>query len=426
MRRLLMFVALLACAAGIAGPAQGIEGEQRLLVLLVTWGPEPYSRSQAEAVLAETASFVRSASFERTSIVGDVTPWLHAFDHEPAQCDVPAIMQAADGAAARAGFDTARYTKVAYAFPRVAACPWGGAYFGSGIQLNGRMDRQVFAHELGHTYGISEEGPAWVCDGGRCEQRNYESPYSVMGHGLGDYSAYEKVTFGWVEAVARPAGNGTHAIGAIDRPSYGAQALHVLVAGDEYWFEYRPPRPRWEYDEPTATPGLAVYGGPHGLDEVASRFPVRNLLLRDPIGNGRSSVGDGETFRVPGAFEVRVAAMGADRAEAAFRWLDRTRPAAPRIVAPAASTRGRNVVVRWRPPREGGSGIAAYEVRLDGRLRRTVPAVRALDRLLVAAEPETVFRGVRPGLHRVTIVAVDRAGNRSAAATRRFRSSPRS
>lgn len=420
MRRLLTIAALLACAAGIAGPARAVEGEQRLLVLLATWGPEPYPRTQAEAVLAETAAFVRSASFERTSIVGDVTPWLRAFDREPAQCDVPAIMQAADGAAARAGFDPARYTKVAYAFPRVAACPWGGAYFGSGIQLNGRMDRQVLAHELGHTYGISEEGPAWVCDGGRCEQRNYESPYSVMGHGLGDYSAYEKVTFGWVESVGRPAGNGTHAIGAIDRPASDPQALHVLVAGDEYWFEYRPPQPRWDYDEPTATPGLAVYGGPHGLDEVASRFPVRNLLLRDPIGNGRSSVGDRETFRLPGVFEVRVDAMEADRAEAAFRWLDRTRPAAPRIVAPAASTRGPNVVVRWRPPRDRGSGIAAYELRVDGRLRRTLPAVRVLGRLLVAAEPEVTLGRHRPGPHRVTIVAVDRAGNRSDPTSRRF------
>jgi hypothetical protein len=26
--------------------------------------------------------------------------------------------------------------------------------------------------ELGHLYGTPEEGPAWVCDAGRCEPRN--------------------------------------------------------------------------------------------------------------------------------------------------------------------------------------------------------------------------------------------------------------
>jgi hypothetical protein len=415
-----VLAALVVSALGLPGPGQAIEGEQRLLVVLVTWGPEPYPVSHAQAVLAESAAFVSSASFDRTWIVGDVTPWLHAFDREPPQCDVPAIMQVADDAAIRAGFEPARYTKVVYAFPRAEACPWGGAYFSPGIQLNGRMDRQVFTHELGHTYGISEEGPAWVCDAGRCEQQNYESPYSVMGHGLGDYSAYEKFTFGWLDSVARPGGNARHAIGAIDRPSSDPQALHVLVAGDEYWFEYRPPQPRWDPDEPTATPGLAVYGGPHGLDELASRFPVRNLLIRDPVGRGRSSIAERETFRVAGAFEVTLTAMGADRAEAAFRWLDRTRPAAPRIVAPSRTTRRSNIIVRWRPPRDRGSGIGAYELRVDGRLRRTVQTVRAFERLLVAVEPEVSLGRLRPGLHRVSIVTVDRAGNRSASTTRRF------
>jgi hypothetical protein len=242
-----------------------------------------------------------------------------------------------------------------------------------------------------------------------------------MGHGLGDYSAYEKFTFGWLDNVARPRGAASFAIGAIDRPSSDPQALHVLVAGDEYWLEYRPPAPRWDYHEPSATPGLAVYGGPNGVDGLASHFPVRNLLIRDPAGTGRPSVQAGETFRTPGAFEVTLTDASSDRAQADFRWIDVVRPAAPRIQAPRALVRGGRVAARWRVPRDGGSGIGSYEVRLDGRLRATIPTMRALGRLLVSVEPELVLRRVGPGHHRLEVVAIDRAGNRSAAAATRFR-----
>ena len=63
-------------------------------------------------------------------------------------------------------------------------------------------------------------------------------------------------------------------------------------------------------------------------------------------------------------------------------------------------------------------------MRLDGRLRRTVPTVRSLGSLLGTVDPETVVSRVGPGRHRVSVVAVDRAGNRSLAATREFRVRP--
>ena len=59
-------------------------------------------------------------------------------------------------------------------------------------------------------------------------------------------------------------------------------------------------------------------------------------------------------------------------------------------------------------------------MRLDGRLRRTIPTVRALGTLLVSVEPVLALGRLRPVEHRVEIVAIDRAGNRSAPATRRF------
>jgi hypothetical protein len=373
-------------------------GEQRLLLMLTTWGPEPYRPATVGAELDEAAAFLRSASFGKTWLVSEVTPWLHALPAEPA-CDTNAIAAAARSAAVAAGYDLGRYTTLGIAMPHVDACSWGGAYYPPGIWLNGRNDRQVIVHELGHTYGVSEEGFAWVCAGrGGCGPEAYRNPFSVMGHGSSDFSAWEKHAFGWLDRVAGPAAIVT--IGAIDRPSAHPQALRVVAAGDQYWFEYRPPAPVWPYDAGDAAAGVAVYAGWNGLPE-AGRYPGRDLLLYDPIGRRRPALTAGETFAVRGAFALRVASTGAESAELAFRWTDRTRPAPPllRVLA-----RGRRVELTWKRGLERGSGISRHDVLIDGRP------------LFPVASRDRVSLRLSPGRHRLEVVAVDRAGNRSRAA----------
>lgn len=58
-------------------------GEQRVLLILTTWGPEPYAPAAIRAELDEAAAYMRSASFGKTWIAGDVTPWLHALPSKP-------------------------------------------------------------------------------------------------------------------------------------------------------------------------------------------------------------------------------------------------------------------------------------------------------------------------------------------------------
>ena len=403
-------LAVLLAALVLAPAAGAVSGEQRVLILQVTWGPEPWTTEHTRASLDEAAAYIRSGSFGRTWVVGDVTPWLHALPEQPAGCDIRRVEAAANAAAAAAGYQLARYTKLGYAFPEIG-CPWGGAYFSPGIWMNGIMARHVVAHELGHTYGVAEEGPGWACNGGACEVANYADPYSVMGHGLSDFSAYEKVAFGWLDRVARPAGDAEVTLGAIDRPATEPQALNVLTAAEEYWFEYRPPEPLWSPDEPTASPGIVVHAGTNGLRD-RSRFPQRNLLLLDPAGAGRPSLVAGETFAVPGAFAVTVRSTEPARATVALRWTDSTRPSAPRIESAGRS------LVRWRAAADAGSGVGAYEVSVDGRRVRRVQAVQFAGTVYLEAPREARYRRLGRGRHRVSVVAVDRAGNRSAAATR--------
>jgi hypothetical protein len=410
MRRLVLLAALV-LAAG-AGPAPAaVLGEQRVLIVLATWGPEPYSQATARAALEETAAYMQSASFGRTWIVGEVTPWLHSLTAQPG-CELQRISDAALSAARAQGYDTARYTTLGIAVPQIG-CFWTGAYFPPGIWMNGEINRHLVAHELGHSYGVTEEGPAWVC-APRCQSWPYGNPFSVMGHGLSDFGAWEKVEFGWVDrsrvVVAERAGS--FRLGGIDRPTGDPYALRVFAGGDEYWLEYRSPSPLWAYGAPEATPGVVVYGGSNGLGD-AGRFPGRNYVIADPVRRGRPSVQTGETFAVPGAFAVTVVSAGADGAEVRFRWIDRVRPAAPRLLRPIR--RGRRLVLRWRRGPERGSGVAAHEVSLDGRRPTRIASARSAAGFLVRNDDRATLQAP-PGRHRVAVVAVDRAGNRSRAA----------
>jgi hypothetical protein len=408
MRRVVLLVLLAVLGAPGAAPSAML-GEQRVLLMLVTWGPEPYTVAQARQTLDETAAFVRSASFGRTSIVGEVTPWLHVLDTRPG-CELERIRTAALAATRARGYDTTRYTTLGIAVPPIG-CRWGGAYFDPGIWVNGVLNRHVLAHELGHTYGVIEEGPAWVCDRG-CHSVPYLDPFSVMGHGWSDYGAWEKFQFGWLDGVPRASRAGAFSLGAIDRLSSEPQALRVVVAGDEYWFEYRPAPPLWAYGSREAAPGVVVHAGSNGLGE-AGRFPGRNYLVFDPARRGRPSIQPGETFSVAGAFTVAVSSAGPETAGLSFRWSDRTRPARPRLLRPLR--RGSRLIVRWRRGIERGSGLAAHEISVDGRLVARVQAVRETAGLLVVSDDRLTLRLPR-GRHRLAVLAVDRAGNRSSLA----------
>jgi hypothetical protein len=136
--RFLVHLAALAVLLFPCGASAATLGEQRVLLMLTTWGPEPYARAEIRAQLDEAAAYMRSVSFGKTSIAGEVTPWLHALDGQSG-CQTNAIAAAATAAAQAAGYNPARYTTLGIAMPHNPACIWSGAYFPPGIWLNGRQ-----------------------------------------------------------------------------------------------------------------------------------------------------------------------------------------------------------------------------------------------------------------------------------------------
>jgi hypothetical protein len=78
-----------------------------------------------------------------------------------------------------------------------------------------------------------------------------------------------------------------------------------------------------------------------------------------------------------------------------FTWLDRKHPTKPAVRALD------HAYLSWRRSSDAGHGVANYRVTLDGKLIATT------------TELGTPLPPLAEGGHRVVVVAVDRAGNRS-------------
>ena len=382
--------ALVVQAGGASGQiSDGALGEQRIALVLATWGPQPVDVAAARQAVDETAAFVREASFGKTWLSVDVKGWLRALTRRPTGCDVQGVNETI-----QRSVDLTDYDLVAYLVPRLD-CPWTGAYYPPGVWMLGEISKNLFAHELGHNWGVREEGPAWVC-GRPCAAENYADPYSVMGHGSGHFGAFEKWRFGWIERVGPVLEDGEYEIARIDRPSTRPHALYVLSGAEEYWVEYRP-----------EVPWPVVHAGASTVRVTPSRFPQRNLLLA----GARSA-----RFAVAGAFEVVRTGADDERMSLRFRWTDRTRPARPRIESRVA---GRTVTLRF-PAADTGSGVERYELAVGRGIRVAVPTSELQGRELVGRDAFFRVRLGR-GAHRVAVTAIDRAGNRSPTATRTVR-----
>src|SRR3954452_8091744 len=176
-------------------------------------------------------------------------------------------------------------------------------------------------------------------------------PLSPMGKGKLDFGAYEKSQLGWI-SVERADSSRTYTLADIDQPSSSPQALVVTTAAGEYWIEHR-----------AAPNRLVVRRKQSFVAQPRTRYVKRGV------------------FGVTRMF--------------AFRWLDKKRPSTP--IARALD----NAFLSWTPSRDAGSGVANYRVSVDGEL------------LVVTTGLGTALPALSDGGHRVTVVAVDRAGNRS-------------
>ena len=376
----------------------------RTVYVLTTWNQQsPFTTAETERVAAETDTFFRASSAGRFAMPGSVAGPIELPMSVFNSCDATVVRNAAPPSLFE-GFERAVIIT-----PQVDACQFHGEANPTEVFLNGRLTRSLAAHELGHTLGLGHAS-RWACGAGRCTVDEYGNPFSAMGSGDGDFDAYEKSWLEWLTDIARPEGDGTHEIGPIEGPTTLPQALVVTTASSEFWLELRGRSTPSFYGETVQPPGVVAVAGPApGGGWV---FPRSNLVLPNPAGGARYAYQAGESFVRRGVFAVSVESHAPDRALLRFSWLDKVAPLRPRLRA-RAIRRGR-VRLTWYSARERGSGVRSYELRLDGNAVQVVDAGPALNQWQVT------IRAPR-GVHRVAVLATDRAGNRGRAASARVR-----
>lgn len=368
MQRLLILACCVVLTTGATLPvdprAKDAVGDLHVLVVRATWGPSP----AAAGDLADAAAFYERASFGKLRLQIDVTPWLRAYDAPLCPGDATEhsvfgrLGELAQAAAAAAGYNVGSYGRIAYILPERMCSPAG---LGVGREVflaadAGLLDDLAFVHELGHTFGLPHATRSRCARG--CRIVEYGDPLSPMGAGGTDFTALEKLELGWISNVQRVERSGTYAVADVDAPSSLPQALVVPTAVGEYWVERR------------AT-GLVVR-------LVRPNDPAHPVYLRS-IFLARSE----GRYVARGVFSVTR--------QFAFSWLDRKRPSVPRARALD------HAYLSWTRSADGDSGVAEYRVTLD----RTPLATTTDTGIALPPLPE--------GGHRITVVAIDRAGNRS-------------
>lgn len=287
------------------------KGEERVLVVLATAGPQPYSVAEVERTVRQADEFYRTASFGQMHLSFDVTPWLPAFPSNPGcggttNRSLEGVVAPARLAADNAGYKASHYDDVVYAIAD-SRCGFHGATWGHEVMLTRQPTVELLVHELGHALGLghARSSDCRISPLG-CGVEETGDPFSPMGHGMLDFSAYEKVLLGWIPPQPHAAVAKRYVLAAPTSRSALAQALVIDADGGSWWIEYRAQPFR----------GLLVR---FVEDRDLPPFARSAALMMKTAKATRPWIARGESYRIPGSFRVTLLTAGTGRAQLRLR-----------------------------------------------------------------------------------------------------------
>jgi NPCBM-associated, NEW3 domain of alpha-galactosidase len=241
-----------------AASAPTTSGAVNTLVIMVNFkdnpGAQPWTAAAVQnMVFTQTSNWDLENSFQHTWLTGDVAGWF-TVPVASTTCDTGTIKSAALSSAQSAGYNLSSYSHYIYLMSSNTGCSswWGLATVGGGdVWINGQYNIavHVFAHEMGHNFGLYHAhtvdcGTQVMCGSGNFS--DYGDGFDTMGastYSAPHYNSFHKERLGWLNNGAQPpitpvTSSGTYQLSPLEAQDSNPKALKILQSGTTNTYYY--------------------------------------------------------------------------------------------------------------------------------------------------------------------------------------------